>query len=188
MMKKTLDIRDISIIDAFPLHETEPMVLNVGCGRGRVDRWLVANGYTAYATDIQKHEEWEEPDGVLFFEADVFRPETMPVASAPVVLCCEVLEHLTQWREALKNLLELAEQRLIITVPYKKSFGDPDHKNWWDDAGDDFFKDINEFHELCYPYSVALTKIRTKPEDVERKQRAYLIVVDKKQNYGALRR
>lgn len=193
-MKLDLDIRDIAIIDALPVHKAENMILNVGCGKGRIDRWLSGNGYTVYAVDTVKQAEWENSGSLLFFEADVFYPDTMPVKSAPVVLCSEVLEHLTEWKKALKNLLELAEHRLIITVPHRKSFGDSrppplGHCNFWDDVPDnDFFLDINEFHELCYPYSVAISKIRTKPKDVELRQRSYLIVVDKKQRYGAHRR
>jgi len=146
-----------------------------------------------YATDYRWYEEWFEdkhPSGLEFSEADIFDLSTMPVKSAPVVLASEVLEHLEDYKTALKNLLELTEVRLILTFPYRKSFNDLSpppigHCNYWDDCKSDGFKDVHEFEELCRPYSVSITKIRTKPEDVERRQRSYLVVVDKRQKWDA---
>jgi hypothetical protein len=179
---KPLDIRDISIIDAFPVYGCNPtwktvnFILNVGCGEGRIDRHVHAMGYFISSTDIK------EPTGdkwPSFSRADIFDLSSFPVKSAPIVICSQVLEHLKDWAPALRNLIELTEIRLIITVPYKRSFYSREHVNFWDDTT------VGIFKELCFPYSVAISKIRTKPEDVERKQWCYLIVVDKRQKYGA---
>lgn len=185
-----LDIRDISIIDALPVYDIQSIILNVGCGKGRIDNWLSQNGYTVYATDYEKQDEWVGTSTLLFFEANIFTLEGMPVSSAPVVLCSEVLEHLVEWRQALNNLLELAEERLIITVPWNRSFNDKSpppvgHCNFWDDIESEDFRSVYEFVELCSPYSVSISKIRTKPKDVQLRQKSYLIVVDKRQEWGA---
>lgn len=190
MGDRNLDIRDISIIDAFPVCDVQPLVLNVGCGKGRIDTWLSQNGYTVYATDYERKAEWSNSTNLLFFEANIFDLASFPVSSAPIVLCSEVLEHLVDWKEALKNLLELTEKRLIITIPWRKSFNDKSqppvgHCNFWDDEASDDFRDISEFEELCRPYSVSVSKIRTKPKDVELRQRSYLIAVDKRQKWNA---
>ena len=111
---KPLDIRDISIIDALPVYDVEPLVLNVGCGKGRIDTWLSQNGYIVYATDYEAKQEWGNGTNLLFSESDVYNLPSFPVRSAPIVLCSEVLEHLTRWQLALHNLLELTEERLII--------------------------------------------------------------------------
>ena len=181
---KPLDIRDISIIDAFPVYEIEKeayprhgcqaSILNVGCGEGRIDRHLAIMGYPIYSTDIKEPEEGEWP--YEFSIADIFDLSSLPVESAPIVICSQVLEHLKDWRPALENLIKLTEVRLIITVPFRHSFHSPDHVNFWDDTT------VKEFNYFCRPYSVAISKIRTKPEDVERGQWCYLIVVDKRQN------
>jgi len=168
-------MKDIAIMDAFPVYEYEKIVLDVGCRIGRLAFHLAEMGYRVYATDIEKSKTWQKKSNLTFHLADIFNLESFPVEKAPVVICSQVLEHLHDWELALSNLLKLTEARLIITVPYKRSFHTSDHVNFWDDPS------IGIFTELCLPYSVAISKIRTKPEDVERHQWNYLIVVDKRQ-------
>ena len=187
---KQLDIRDISIIDALPTYDVQPLILNVGCGKGRIDTWLSQNGYVVYATDYEIKEGWVGSRNLIFFESDIHDLSSFPVGSAPIVLCSEVLEHLVDWKNALKNLLELTEERLIITVPWRRSFNDKKpppagHCNFWMDEASDDFRDIHEFEELCRPYTVSISKIRTKSGDVELRQRSYLITVDKRQRWDA---
>lgn len=192
-MTTSLDIRDVAIIDALPTYQVGDLILNIGCGEGRIDRYLASVGYAVYAVDVKWHESWYETpcSGSLeFVEGDIFKPKELPLKSAPVVLCSEVLEHLQRYKEALENLIKLAEVRLIITIPVERSFNDkrtpPEgHCNWWNDDGSDGFTDVHEFEELCRPYSVSIMKIRTKPRDVDMKQRSYLIVVDKRQKWDA---
>jgi len=185
---KEPDIRDIAILDAMPTHECSKTVLNVGCGNGRIDYILDGMGYVVCATDYEKNESWNESDGLGFYQSDIFDLSTFPVHSSPIVICSEVLEHLKNYKAALANLLILTKVRLIITVPFKKSFNNaappPEgHCNHWADSQNGEYTDINEFRLLCKPYSVSISKIRTKPKDVEMEQWAYLIVVDKRQKY-----
>ncbi len=188
-----LDIRDIAIIDSFPVYNCEKIILNVGCGKGRIDFHLFELGYSVYATDYKKYQTWvnqEKKESFLkFFEVDLFKIDLFPIKKAPIVICSEVLEHIIKYKQALKNLLELTEVRLIITIPFQYSFGGYDipppqgHCNFWSDKSVRHkFKDVSEFYTLCIPYSVSISKIRTKPEDVKKKRYCYLIVVDKKQN------
>lgn len=175
---KLLNMRDIAIIDAFPVYNYEKTVLNVGCGEGRIDRYLASMGYDVHATDVMKHESWQNAELLTFHVADIFDLSTFPNSPASVVICSEVLEHLPRYKEALENLLELTSVRLIITVPYKQSFGgrNAGHCNFWDDGN------VNEFVNLCSPNSVAISRIRTKPKDVQMRQFCYLIVVDRRQD------
>jgi len=94
------------------------------------------------------------------------------------VICSQVLEHLKDYKQALANLLKLTTVRLILTFPFERSFYSLNHLNFWDD------NNIGEFIELCKPHLVSLSKIITKPEDVKKGQRDYLIIIDKKQTLG----
>lgn len=186
-----MDIRDVAIIDSLPVWDCPKIILSVGCGNGRIDKILCDMGYTVYATDYENHSVWPDKSGPIprFSKADIFDLKTFPVLHVPIVICSEVLEHLVDYKEALKNLLILTEIKLIITIPFKKSFNNDSpppvgHCNHWDDNGEGAFKDIREFHRLCHPYTVSMSKIRTKPRDVEMNQWAYLIAVDKRQKYG----
>ena len=185
---KPLDMRDIAIIDSFPVHDCQKKVLNVGCGEGRIDWHLEKMGYKVYGTDIDLNQLskdiwWSTGGALTFHKSDIFDLSSFPIKSSPIVICSQVLEHLSGYKTALVHLLALTEVRLIITVPYRRSFDSPDHINFWDEfIPRGTFKNINEFVTLCQPYSTAISKIRTKPEDVKMRQWNYLIVVDKRQN------
>lgn len=175
-----LDMKEIAIIDALPAYDYEKTILNVGCGFGKMDFHLARMGYRVYATDIKRHSSWQDGELLTFYAADIFDLTSFSVFSASVVICSQVLEHLRDYKKALINLLRLAETRLIITFPYKYSFRHPEHVNFWADEETSEFRCVDEFIELCKPYSVAISKIISKSQDI-RKQFAYLTVVDKRQ-------
>jgi len=174
---KPLDVRDISIIDALPVYDYEKVVLNVGCGEGRIDYYLAKMGYRVFATDIKWDMNWPVVRELTFHTADIFDRRTFPISSAPVVICSQVLEHLKDYKNALNNLIILTEIRLIITIPYWKSFHSREHLHFWND------RNIGDLANFCQPYSVSISKILTKPEDVKRKQAAYLVIIDKRQKF-----
>ena len=187
---KPLDMRDIAIIDSFPVYDCQKKVLNVGCGEGRIDWWLAHMGYAVYSTDIEPPKQGA-PVILTFHKSDIFDLSSFPIKSSPIVICSQVLEHLKGYKLALVHLLALTGVRLIITVPDKLSFFSSDHINFWGgiesenplgNAPYQNFRDVHEFVDLCQPYSTSISKIRTKPEDVEMGQWNYLIVVDKRQN------
>ena len=191
-----VNLKDIAILDAFPLYNHPKTVLEVGCGDGKLDFYLAEMGYKVYATDIKaynKHIDWKAmPYKLDFYRSDIFDLSSFPIKSSPIVICSQVLEHLSGYKTALVHLLALTEVRLIITVPFKESFFSPDHVNFWDEGSFVYtkstptefkeFKGIDEFIDLCAPYSTTISKIRTKPEDVKMGQWGFLIVVDKRQS------
>lgn len=188
---KELDIRDISIIDALPVYNTNKSILNVGAGEGRLDYHLKKLGYSVISTDINPKSE--------FSKLDILDDRSVAEYSQiyfDTVICSEVIEHLREYKKALDNLIRLAFTRVIITVPFLHSYNDsrPDpvgHINHW--ADDDHtikspttfeaYKDINEFKYFARPYACSIMKIRTKPIDVQMKQWDYLIIIDKRQRY-----
>lgn len=172
-------------MDAFPVYQYKRTILNVGCGEGRLDRYLVIAGYHVYATDIKKPEGWDNLPNLQFHVADILDLSSFPISSASIVICSQVLEHIKDYKTALSNLIKLMGVRLIITVPFGKSFNSPGHVNYWVDGSSERFKDINEFIELCKPYSTSISKIITKPQDLLRNHRNYLIIIDKRQKTEA---
>ncbi len=173
---KPLDIRDIAIMNAFPFHERD--VLTIGCGEGRLEWYLTNENCLVLATDITNNLSFDdETTPLLKFEILNILNSEFDISPVSVVICSEVLEHLADYKTALSNLLKLTEVRLIITVPVEMSFCASGHCNFWND------RTVNEFKELCSPYSVSISKIRTKPEDVKAMQWCYLIVVDKNQRF-----
>jgi len=180
MTVNDLDIRDISIIDSLPVHNFDEsftrVILNVGCGMGRIDWHLKNMGYCVFSTDIEKADGF--PEELDFYKSNIFDLSSFPMKNPGVVICSQVLEHLKDYKQAVKNLLELAERRIIITIPYDRSFASPDHVNIWNNDS------VDEFYDMCEPYSVAISRIRTKIKDIQLKQWCYLIVVDKTQIEG----
>jgi len=180
---KPLDMKDIAIIDAFPVYNCERKVLNVGCGDGRIDFHLAIMGYRVHAFDSKPYDTWVDGKNLTFQKADIFEAQNLP--SASIVICSQVLEHLKEWKRALPILIGLTEIRLVITIPYRKSFNGSGgvHCNFWDDRASGEFKDIHEFQTLCHPYAVSISKIRTKLKDAKTDKYDYLIIVDKRQDY-----
>jgi len=178
-----LDMKDIAIIDAFPVYDHEKTVLSAGCGDGRIDFHLAIMGYRVHAFDSKPYDTWVDGKNLTFKKADIFEMQNLP--SSPIVICSQVLEHIKEYKHALAILIALAEIRLVITIPYRKSFNGSggEHCNFWDDRAFGEFKDVHEFQTLCHPYAVAISKVRTKSQDSNTDKYDYLIIIDKRQNY-----
>jgi len=188
-MKPKKDMKIDTLIEIINERSVNKELLNVGAGSCKIDYYLLEDGYNVISTDYQKTPHFENIMKEYFHKLDyrimdIFKTETYPVEKSETVLCCEVLEHLVNYKEAFKNLLSLTEKRLIVTIPWKKSFNMPGpppigHCNFWDDSGDSGYKNINEFVEMSKPFKVEIKKTITKPEDKQRNQFVYIIVVDK---------
>ena len=194
MKEPIVDIRHIAIIDALPAYNTKKEVLSVGCGDCKIEYRLVKMGYTIYATDYETAEKYKNNMKEYFHllnycHSNIFNLESFPVQKAETVICSEVLEHLGEYKKAFQNLLSLAEKRVIITVPFERSFDDKapppiGHCNYWSDGDNSKFKNINEFIEMAKPYATSIQKIRTKEMDIQMRQYDYLIIIDKNQKYN----
>jgi hypothetical protein len=189
MIEPKLDIRHIRIINEIKDVSEKKEVLVVGAGDCKKDYHLIKDGFSVYSTDYQRAS-WFDKNMESYFNtlnyslSNIFNIESFPIKKSEIVMCCEVLEHLPNYKEAFNNLLELTEKRLIVTVPWRHSFNDPrpfpeGHCNWWDDTGSGNYKNIYEFEEMSNPNKIHIEKIRTKHEDVQRNQYSYLIIIDK---------
>jgi Methyltransferase domain len=194
IIEPKFDIRHESIINALPVYNSKKEVLVVGCGDCKIDYRLIKMGYNVYSTDYVMNKEFQNRMSgyshlINFSTCDIFNLSTFPVEKCETVICAEVLEHLIEYKKAFKNLLELTEKRLIVTVPFQHSFNDPapapiGHCNYWSDQKSDRYKNINEFYNMVKPYATSIQKIRTKEKDVQLNQYDYLIIVDKNQKFN----
>ena len=187
--KIPFDIRHRSILDSLPVWGDIKTILDVGCGHAPVSRRLQQMGYDVDALDLSRRDSCECPGQVTFLEDDFMNTKKIK-PSYNVVMCSEVLEHLPNYKEFFHKLLATATDRLIITVPYERSFnesGPPPigHCNFWSlRPSAAAFTSIAEFITMSKPYSTSISKIRTKEKDVQMGQWCFLIVVDKRQCYG----
>jgi len=188
-MEPKIDIRHKHIIGLINSASSDKKILNVGAGSCKIDYHLIKLGFNVISTDYQRVEYFDnimkDYESELDFRLlDIFNSDTYPVESSEIVLCCEVLEHLVDYKTAFTNLISLTEKRLIVTVPYKNSYdmqGPPPivHCNYWDDNGSGNYKNINEFADFASPHKINISKIITKPEDKQKNQFVYIIIIDK---------
>lgn len=126
-------------------------VTECGCGQGHVNRLLEQlfpdaelKGFDICKKDLQiANDEKVNPQTILYEKSiyDIDENE-----QADLVVCCEVLEHLTDPNQALKKMAELNAKYYLFSVPneplwrilnclrgkYLKDWGNtPDHRNHW---------------------------------------------------------
>ncbi len=110
----------VEVSGAMEVHE-------VGCGEGELSIYLARLGKAVRASDfsikiidrartLSGQATIAPPGSVEFRAADLYRLN-QETDSAPLIVCCEVLEHLEQPRAALERLAALARPYLIVSVP-----------------------------------------------------------------------
>ena len=197
-----IDPRHAIIIDSLPHYKSKKEVLIVGAGNCRIDRVLLEMGHDVTSTDYlseaegydfeEQRKEWGI-ENIAVHNCNIFDLSTFPKQTYESVICAEVLEHLIDYRAAFDNLMKLTERRLVITVPWGKSFDDPrpppqGHANYWFQEATVVhqisFTDIKEFEKMAMPYYCATQVMRTKARDRELNQLCYLIIIDKNQKWN----
>lgn len=98
-------------------------VHEVGCGEGHLSTLLHENGFavrgsdlSADVIDIATRNAASQHQGITYKIAGI---EDLDVSSdgAPLVVCCEVLEHVEDPTAALTKLTQLASPYLLVSVP-----------------------------------------------------------------------
>lgn len=99
-------------------------VHEVGCGEGHIVGMLARNGFRVRGCDISEaslevasREAERHGLDIPLQRKSVYDLES--VDRANTVLCCEVLEHLTDPEAAMRKLVAVAEKDLIISVPHE---------------------------------------------------------------------
>ncbi len=146
-------------LDAFDMLSARVPVsraLEIGCGEGELTIRLAARGFEMRGFDISAEiiEEARKRAVAAGVQA-AFRTQRIEsidaaAEAAPLVVCCEVLEHLDDPQHGIDTLAELARPWLLASVPreplwralnvlrgkYLAEFGNtPGHVNHWGRAG-----------------------------------------------------
>lgn len=98
-------------------------VNEIGCGEGHILGVLAENGFRVRGCDISAsslavagRESKRHGYDIPLVKQSIYELES-DRDSADTVLCCEVLEHLTEPDAALRQLVAIARKDLIISVP-----------------------------------------------------------------------
>ena len=158
-------------------------VLEVGCGEGELSMRLAARGHRVRGCDVSA-DVIDEARGrarsaglaVEFWQCDI--QDLTEQDAAPLVICCEVLEHLRDPQAGLERLALLARPWLIVSVPreplwramnmargkYLGQLGNtPGHLNHW--GGGAFLSQLGERFDIVetaspVPWTMALCKVK----------------------------
>lgn len=164
-------------VDAREVHE-------IGCGEGQITGLLARAGLSVRGCDLSaqslavaRAEAAKAKLSIEYAQKSIY--DLTPEADgADLVLCCEVLEHLTDPEEALRTLVKIARRHLIVSVPrepiwhilnmargkYLTALGNtPGHYNHWSKRSFlDFISPRAEVLEVRspLPWTIALCKPR----------------------------
>ncbi len=158
-------------------------VLEVGCGEGELSMRLAARGHHVRGCDVSA-DVIDEARGrarsaglaVEFWQCDI--QDLTEQDAAPLVICCEVLEHLRDPQAGLERLALLARPWLIVSVPreplwramnmargkYLGQLGNtPGHLNHWGRGA--FLSQLGERFDIVetaspVPWTMALCKVK----------------------------
>lgn len=158
-------------------------VLEVGCGEGELSMRLAARGHRVRGCDVSADVIDEARDrarsaglAVEFWQCDI--QDLTEQDAAPLVICCEVLEHLRDPQAGLERLALLARPWLIVSVPreplwramnmargkYLGQLGNtPGHLNHWGRGA--FLSQLGERFDIVetaspVPWTMALCKVK----------------------------
>ncbi|MDR0453786.1 MAG: class I SAM-dependent methyltransferase [Deferribacteraceae bacterium] len=134
--KKTLNFIIDNIIGS--------IILDAGCGRGElVNKIAQNNSLKVIGVDIVQFDFLKL--NVEFIKGSLAEIP-LPDSSCDTVVCAHVLEHIIYPEKALKELLRVANKRLIIVVPQQREY------KYTVDLHVNFFPYLYSFQRLIYPF------------------------------------
>ena len=102
-------------------------ILDIGCGEGSTLLNLNDESNKLYGMDISEEAIELSKNNLTdatYFLGDITKKETLPAQKFDLIICSEVLEHITDDDIAIENLSSLLKKGgyLIITVPHRKDY------------------------------------------------------------------
>jgi SAM-dependent methyltransferase len=104
------------------IEDTDRSIVDVGCGGGYLLRELQQRFPQRSLLGIDVIERPEAlPADIAFRQADIMDLDLAP-ASADVITCCHVLEHILDYRATMKKLVAAARRKVILVVPLQRPY------------------------------------------------------------------
>jgi SAM-dependent methyltransferase len=102
--------------------DADRSIVDVGCGGGYLLRELQQRfpGRDLLGIDVVERPA-TLPEGIAFRQADIMDLDLAP-ASADVVTCCHVLEHILDYRTTMKKIVAAARRKVILVVPLQRPY------------------------------------------------------------------
>lgn len=102
-------------------------ILDIGCGEGSTLLYLNDESNKLYGMDISEEAIELSKNNLMdatYFLGDITKKETLPDQKFDLIICSEVLEHITDDAVAIENISSLLKKGgyLIITVPHRKDY------------------------------------------------------------------
>lgn len=94
----------------------------VGCGEGHILSEITKDSYSVVGSDISENclkiasKELSNKNNIRLINQNIYELDAS-MHSADLVICCEVLEHLENPKNALKILSSITKKCLILSVP-----------------------------------------------------------------------
>ena len=111
-----------SSLDNFISSFNPKIIYEIGCGEGYLAIRYADKGYKVFGCDISKkcidiaNKSVSNSRG-NFIVANIYDSSKLDIKKADLVICCEVLEHLTNPEKALSELQKLPVDNFIFSVP-----------------------------------------------------------------------
>jgi len=159
-------------------------ILEVGPGIGKLAVYFASQGRPYSMVDIDRSKlltYYEYIGNEIKTPSHVFKEpwewSMLPDDVYTTVIASEVIEHVSDYKWIVNEMLRVAICNVILTTPVGKSFFSPEHLHFFKEEDFDFI-----------PYDYTIEKIYTKESDIENEQQCFFIEISKRSSHnGSLR-
>jgi len=155
-------IRNIEHNKVLAAIENYNTFLDVGSGPGNCAEYLLNRNKDVELLDIttkykikMKRYFIEHKLKFIFHHSDILKFRTKK--KYDIVYACEVIEHIRDWKAAIKKMLNLATCGVVLTTPVKDGFYDPDHKHEFKGSDFDWLK--KRYKDKFFIYKTITVKL-----------------------------
>lgn len=157
------------------INQSDKTLLDVSYGEGEMMSYFKSKGFIVSGTEkelkLETHylKSWDLNESAGPFSDNSF----------DVVICTQVLEHLSHPYIAMRNIFRLSKRLCIFSFPVSRSYYDASHINFWDSLESVDKMISGALMDLLRSWNYQITKVPTKQDDILNGQRNWLVVLEK---------